>query len=231
MKFNPFKDILRIFFPATCYHCGTPLVGDEKYLCLNCQMQLANSSILSMPNNAIEMRLGGRIPIEAGIAYMYYEKNTPSQAILHQLKYYGNTKIGYTYGSILGQEIKESGRFDDVDVIVPVPLHCIKKWQRGYNQSEILSKGIASTFPRPIFKNVLYRKTYTRTQTHKNRIQRMENIQDVFAIKNKDILENKHILLVDDVITTGATSNACWEALKQIPNLRISIASLAITNN
>lgn len=230
MSFNPFRDILHIFFPATCYHCGKPLVGDEQFLCLNCQLQLSDTTNISMSNNVTEMRLAGRIPLIAGASFMYYEKGTPSQTILHQLKYYGNTKIGYTYGCLLGQRIASSKRFDDVDILIPVPLHRFKKWQRGYNQSEILCKGIATTFPRPICTNVLYRKSYTKTQTHKNRIQRMENMMNVFATKNTELIEGKHILLVDDVITTGATSDACWTALKTIPNLQISIASLAITN-
>ena len=230
MKFNPFRDLLRIFFPATCYHCGTPLVGDERYLCLNCQLQISTNTAIIAPNNITEQRLGGRIPLVAGASYMHYIKGTPSQTILHQLKYYGNTKIGYTYGQLLGNALRLSGRFDDIDVLIPVPLHHFKQWQRGYNQSEILCKGIASTFPHPIEKHLLQRNTYTQTQTHKNRIQRMENMQGVFSIKHPERLNGKHILLVDDVITTGATTDACWETLKTIPNLRISIASLAITN-
>ena len=230
MRFTPLRDILHILFPAKCYHCGTPLVGDERFLCLNCQMHLSETCNANIPNNATEMRLAGRIPIIAGASFMYYEKGTPSQTILHQLKYFGNTKIGYTYGRILGQQLINSGRFNDIDIIIPVPLHKLKQWQRGYNQSEILCKGIASTFHKPICTNILYRNIYTKTQTHKNRIQRMDNMNGVFSIKNSHLIEGKHILLIDDVITTGATSEACWTALKTISNLRISIASLAITN-
>lgn len=134
-----------------------------------------------------------------------------------------------TYGRLLGNELKHSGRFNDIDCIIPVPLHFIRRMRRGYNQSEQLSQAVAEVFKCPVLTRNLYRKRYTSTQTHKNRTERRKNMQNVFGIRHPEQLSGKHILLIDDVITTGATTTSCFLALSQIPDLRISIASLAIT--
>lgn len=228
---SPWTDMLRMLFPATCYHCGRRLVGDERYFCMHCQLDMPFTHNAAVGDNETELRIGGRIPVKAGASLLYYQNEMCSKTLLHQIKYYEHYKMAYDYGSLLGKEIAQSGRFDDVDCLVPVPLHWIKRWRRGYNQSELLSRGIQASFDRPICKDVLYRKRYTQTQTHKSQEQRIENMQDVFAVKNTSKLEGRHILLVDDVITTGATSDSCWSALKTIPGIRISIASLAIATS
>lgn len=219
-----------MFFPPSCYHCGRELVGDERYLCMSCQMNLPLTGNAAIVDNETEMRLGGRVPVEAGVSLMYYDRQMSSRAILHNIKYHGHYKMAHDFGAKLGEEIARSGRFEDVDCLVPVPLHWAKKWLRGYNQSELLCQGINRTFPRPICKDVLYRNRYTRTQTHKSFVRRQENMQGVFSVKHAEKLADKHILLVDDVITTGATTDSCWNVLKAIPGIRVSIASLAITN-
>lgn len=198
---------------------------------MDCQMHLPLAGFSSMPDNATELRLGGRVPVVAGTSLYFYNHDAPSRSLLHNIKYYGHYKMALEYGSLLGKEISSCHRFDTVDMLVPVPLHWFKKLQRGYNQSELLCRGIAQSFPRPICTQVLYRKKYTTTQTHKNRLQRQDNMIGVFGINNAQTLEGKHILLIDDVITSGATTCSCWEALKQIPGIQISIASLAIVAN
>lgn len=225
---NILRELIYLFFPPTCYHCGESLVGNERNLCLKCQMRLPLTNFSNAKNNDTEMRIGGRIPVIAATSLMYYKRESPSQTILHQIKYHGHYRMAHEYGSILGKELADSGRFDDVDVLIPVPLHWLKKWKRGYNQSELLCKGIADSFPKPINTHTLYRKRYTHTQTHKNHFRRMENMIGVFGLRDKKTLEGKHVLLVDDVITSGATTESCWQALKSVPNIKISIASLAI---
>lgn len=226
-----FKEIYRLIYPATCYCCGTPLVGDERMICTQCMAHIPYSYQISITDNLTEQRLGGRIPLEAGGSLLLYKKGLSSQTILHQIKYYGNTRLAKFMGRQLGTEILQSKRFDDIDIIVPVPLHWRRKWERGYNQSEIIAKGIAQILKKPIINNALYRKHYTQTQTHKNREERYHNMQGVFATRHTELLKGKHILLVDDVITTGTTSEACCIALKGIPGLRISVVSLAIVHN
>ena len=134
-------------------------------------------------------------------------------------------------GRQLGLHLINSGLFDDVDLLIPVPLHRSKERRRGYNQSLLLCEGIAQTFPRPIVSGNLIRTRHTESQTHKTRIERLDNMKGVFALKNPDELKGKHILLIDDVITTGATTEACWMALRSVEGVQISIASLAISGD
>ena len=135
------------------------------------------------------------------------------------------------YGTMLGMELKQSNRFNDIDYIVPVPLHRRRKRQRGYNQSELICEAVSKVFNRPVVANNLYRKQFTTSQTHKNRQDRMDNMTNVFDVRHPEQFENKHILLIDDIITTGATTENCYQALSSIPDLRISIAALAVTTS
>lgn len=223
-----FKDLLRIIFPDFCIHCGTPLMGDEDHLCTNCLIDIPWALQASTPDNDTELRLAGRVPCQAAASLMIFHKGSVSQSIVHQIKYHGNTKLGTIYGKLLGQELKKSGRFDDIDFIIPVPLHWFKKLHRGYNQSDYISQGISAVLGTPVLNGNLKRIKYTHTQTKKNRIERQKNMQSVFAIKHPEQLQNKHILITDDIITTGATLDACYQAMKSIPGLRISIASLGL---
>lgn len=222
------QDALRIVFPELCCHCGKILVGDERDLCTDCLCQIPWARLADIPDNAVEQRLAG-YQIQAAASLLLFRKGNITQTIIHQIKYQGNLRMARTYGRLLGNELKQSGRFNDIDCIIPVPLHFIRRMRRGYNQSEQISQAVAEVLQCPVLTRNLYRKRYTATQTHKNRTERRENMQDVFAVRHPEKLSGKHILLIDDVITTGATTTSCFLALSQIPNLRISIASLAIT--
>ncbi len=182
-------------------------------------------------DNFVEKRFWGRIPVEAATAYLLFQRANPSQHLLHEIKYYGNERLALQMGRQLGLWIANTHRFDDVDLLIPVPLHRRKERRRGYNQSLLLCRGIADTFPRPIENGNLIRQKMTDTQTHKNREERLDNMQDVFALRQPQALAHRHILLVDDVITTGATTEACYRALQQVEGLRISIAALAIAGD
>lgn len=221
-------DLLALFFPETCCCCRQPLVGETGDLCTRCQLHLAVSDYASRPNNPTELRLSGRIPFVAATSHLLFTHGSITQSILHAIKYRDNTRLAHSMGRMMGRSLLHSGRFDDVDLIVPVPLHPAKQRRRGYNQSALLCLGIADTFPRPVADKHLVRAKNTATQTHKNRQERLDNMRDVFAVRHPKVLYGKHILLVDDVLTTGATIEACWLTLKEIPGIRISIATLAI---
>lgn len=225
-----FHDLFRLLYPACCCCCGDLLAGDEKYICTRCLLDLPSTHDFNVKDNVVELKLAGRVPLEAGGALFVFRKNNKVQRVVHRIKYYGNTDLAVRLGVMLGNELVESGRFSDVDCIIPVPLHRRRLWQRGYNQSELICQGISRALDRPVVADQIYRTRYTHTQTHKNREDRQKNVQGVFAVRNPDTLEGKHVLLVDDVITTGATTDSCYQVMMPIPGLRISVAALAVAD-
>ncbi len=231
LHFKPLHELLQLIFPDVCCYCGEPLVGDERHLCTHCLAQIPWARHAFFPGNEVEQRLVGRIPCQAGAALLLFRQGNIAQTIVHQIKYEGNLAMAKQYGRLLGAELQSSGRFGDIDCLVPVPLHRRRKRQRGYNQSELLCEAMAEIMHRPVVTDNLYRQRYTDTQTHKDRQARMDNMKEVFAVRHPEYFENKHILLVDDIITTGATTENCYHALCAVPNLRISIASLAVTSS
>lgn len=230
LRFRPLQDLSRIIFPALCCHCGEVLVGDERFLCTACLSHLPWARHAAIPNNETEQRIAGRIPATAAAALLIFHKGNVTQDIVHQIKYHGNTQMARQYGRMLGTELLQSGRFDNIDMIVPVPLHWWRKLQRGYNQSELICNAMAQVMHLPVMTGNLYRKRYTSSQTHKTRQDRLQNMKDVFAVRHPEQFEHTHILLVDDIITTGATTESCYHALQNIPKLQISIACLALTS-
>lgn len=226
-----FRDFLHLFFPRTCCICGRVLVGDEEEICLHCLSDLPEALSANTKDNMVTRRLMGRIPVEAATALLIFKQGNSTQKILHQIKYYGNERLANQMGIMMGQRLAASGMFDNIDLIIPVPLHPKKMRIRGYNQSLLLCRGIVKSFPKPICDDNLVRTRHTETQTRKSREERLDNMQGVFALRNPNELVDKHILLVDDVITTGATTEACWSALKDIEGIRISLASLAVSGD
>lgn len=229
-RFAPLRELLQLFLPETCYACGHPLEGDERWLCIPCLSHLPLTHYSAVPGNATELHLMGRIHFEAATSYMFFSQGSASQAIVHAIKYYGDEPLGRQMGSLMGADLVASKRFDDVDCLVPVPLHRRKQWHRGYNQSLLLCQGIATTFPRPIVADQLLRVLHTETQTDKDRIGRMDNIRKAFTVRDASKFQGRHILLVDDVLTTGATLAECADVLLAIPDTRVSIASLTLAN-
>lgn len=199
----------------------------EEHLCVNCLCALPRIRFQNQEKNEIAKLLWGKIPIERASAFLYYSKGGDVRELLFQLKYYGNQKIGYFMGRCMAQELISTGFFDGVEGIIPVPLHDRKRKSRGYNQSELLAEGISSIVQIPLFKNVLRRKQYTETQTHKSNYERWNNVMDVFEGVSLERLSCKHVLLVDDVLTTGATLVACADAFRGVEGIRISVLTLA----
>lgn len=225
--FRPFNDLLNVLFSPSCVSCGKTLVGDERFLCVNCLSQIPYTGFEYTPDNQLEALLVNTIPNVKAAALMHYVKNECPQRIVHEIKYHNNLGLGKLFGRLLGSALSNSHRFDDVDVIVPVPLHLFRWLQRGYNQSRIISSGVAETFPRPICNNLIVRSRYTTTQTRKSHQDRVKNVDKAFSIKRGSSLEGKHILLLDDVITTGSTVRSCYEALSKIKGVTVSVAALA----
>lgn len=226
--FHPLLDLWRIFLPHLCIHCREPLVGDEGDLCTCCMSQISWLQSNTDEDNIVEQRLAGYIPFESAATLMAFKKGSVVQSIVHHIKYYHNTRLAEQYGRLLGEMLVNSGRFNDIDCLVPVPLHPLKHLRRGYNQSQLLCEAIAHIMHLPVESHCLYRRRYTQSQTRKNHQERQENMRGVFSVRHPDRLEGRHILLVDDIITTGATTSSCYDALKTIPGLRISVAALAV---
>lgn len=220
-------DFFNLFYPRVCAACGNNLVRQETLVCMKCLYDLPKTHYSLQKDNPVCRLFWGRTPIENATSYYFYNKGTKFQKLIHNLKYKGQKEIGYELGKYLGAELKSSPLYASVDVLVPVPLHPKREKERGYNQSDWIVKGMAECMNIPISKGNLYRKVATKTQTKKSRIERWDNVENIFALKNPELFINKHILLVDDVITTGSTFEACANTLLTAENVKVSIAAVA----
>jgi ComF family protein len=221
------SDLVHVFYPHTCKGCGSDRLAEQQLLCTPCIRQLPHTEFAFHAHNYIERIFFGRIPIEAGHSEFYFSKGQLIQRLIHQLKYNGQRAIGIYLGEKTGNTLLESGRFHTIDAIVSLPMFPEKEAKRGYNQASIIASGIARAMQVPFWENALIRKALTETQTRKHRTERWNNVADSFAIPDPNRLAGKHILLVDDVITTGASIEACAQHLLKIPYTRVSITSIA----
>ncbi|MGE0089320.1 MAG: ComF family protein [Bacteroidales bacterium] len=220
-------DFFGLFFPELCVACNTHLLNQEKLLCTKCQYNIPKTNFHHDPENPVAQLFWGRAKIENASAYFYFNKGTNYQEMMHHFKYHGKKEIGFVLGKDFGLQLKDSP-FKDIDIIVPVPLHPKKLKKRGYNQSDLIANGLAYSLEKSVDTKNLYRTVATSTQTRKSRFARWQNVENIFSIKNPDEFENKHILLVDDVVTTGSTFEACANVLLEIKNTKVSIAALAV---
>lgn len=221
------SDTFHLFYPQTCIGCGNDLYRSDSLLCIKCISQLPHTNFAIHEANPIENLFRGRINIKAAHSEFYFSKNELIQHLIHELKYKGNRDIGLYLGEVTGNSILKSGRFRSMDCLVPLPLYADKEFRRGYNQAEIICNGIGASTNIPLITNNLIRMRETETQTRKHRMERWLNVEGSFIVQEPGSFENKHILLVDDVITTGATLEACGQVLLNIPGTDLSIASLA----
>ncbi len=224
-----FKNVFAIFFPEVCLSCNDYLVSNDSIICLNCRHDLPLTNFSFEENNLIEKSFYGRIPLENATSLFYFFKKGNVQRLIHELKYNKQQQVGTFIGDWLGEQIIESERFKTIDCIIPVPLHPKKLKKRGYNQVTTFGESLAKKLDIPYKENILIRVSLAKTQTKKLRLDRWRNVQELFHVNNNTALENKHILLIDDVITTGATLEACYKALSHTKNLKISIACMAYT--
>ena len=221
-----FKDFLSLFYPEVCIICGEGLAEGEEFVCTACLYKLPKTDYHHHPGNALYRVFYGRAEIKAAAAYCYYAKGGMVQDLVHEVKYNGKKELGACLGKWYGAELKNVSTFSELDWIIPVPLHPKKLKRRGYNQSASFAEGLSQTMNVPVLPNGLMRLKDTETQTNKSRFSRWENVKDVFAPENKEQLLNKHVLLVDDIITTGATMEACIHALNTAPVASVSVASI-----
>ena len=208
------RSLTHLFFPQTCYGCGSDLVSDEQLLCLHCLYQLPHTDFQLRSNNPVERIFWGRLRVHQAAGIFYLTKDSMLERLMYQLKYKGKKEVGIYCGRMMGQSIRETS-FATVDALVPLPLFPSKERKRGYNQASLLCEGIASVINKPVWKHAVQRATVTQTQTRKNRIERWENMKGRFNISDAAALSGKHVLLVDDVITTGATLEACGTELAE----------------
>ena len=225
--YNISNSISHLLFPHNCLGCATDVLNNDDLICARCATELPTTNYFKAANNPIEKTFYGRVKVENAAAGFYFTKQSLMQHLLQQLKYKGNKEVGIYLGKLIGYELQKSNRFDDVEVLIPLPLNAKKEFKRGYNQSMLICQGIASIWQKPVLKDAVIRTVFTETQTNKTRINRWENMDGVFAIANEKALEGKHILLVDDVVTSGATFEACGSEILKISNTKLSIAAVA----
>lgn len=221
-------DFIHLFFPHVCAGCGSDVINIDHQLCLHCISELPFTNFFEHPGNPVERKFYGRLEVSHAASGYFFTKDSLIESLIYELKYKGNKSIGWYMGERLGH-LLENSRFNNVDIIIPLPLNARRLRKRGYNQSATLCEGITSVWKRPIVTNAVIRKVNTETQTHRGRITRWENMDGVFAVAEPAAIENKHILLVDDVVTTGASLEACGAEILKVPGTTLSIATLAYT--
>jgi ComF family protein len=225
-----FKAFANLFFPEFCYSCGSDLVSREQLLCLRCLHQLPFTRFEKIKGNPVEKIFWGRIPIEFAASLLYFTKGSTVERLLHQLKYRSKKEVGIYCGRLMGQALKKSGCPEKIDFIIPLPLFKKKERQRGYNQAKLICDGLSETLSIPVSTEIVERIESTETQTHKNRVERWLNMQGRFRLKTSDEIQNKHLILVDDVITTGATLESCAQELLKA-GARVSIYTLGYSSS
>ena len=219
------NDFFNLIFPKICNACSQVLLKNETIICLNCVLSLPQTHFHKDKENPLNKMFWGRVNIEMATSFYRFSKKSKVQNLLHQLKYKGVKAIGTLIGELLGSQLKESVFYQEIDFIVPVPLHKKKLQKRGYNQSEWFANGLSKSMNVPVNTTSLYRKTATQTQTKKSRYKRWENVGETFDVGNHEV-DGKSILLVDDVITTGATIEACAQVLIR-HNCKVFVATIA----
>lgn len=219
------ESVLQLFFPHVCTGCGSDSISPESMLCIKCIAALPETNFELYPGNPVEKTFWGRAPLQAASACYYFTKESLVQRLMHQFKYKRNKELGLQLGKIMGTQLMRSGRFN-ADILIPLPLFPAKEKRRGYNQATVLCEGIAEALNIPVVENAVIRPQHTETQTKKGRIERWKNIDGKFLLTNPGAVHNKHLLLVDDVVTTGATLEACCHELLKAGGVTLSIATL-----
>ncbi len=220
-------DFISLLFPRLCYGCGDHLMRNESLICTDCYVRIPRTEYHTQPENPVAQLFWGRCCIEKAAAFSYYNKGSRIRRLIHNLKYNGIQELGIELGKIYGRSLKESGFTDEIDLIIPVPLHPVKKRTRGFNQSELISAGLSESTGVPVDLLSLARVSVSDTQTKRSRYDRWTNVEGIFAVTDQDLIKGKHILLVDDVITTGSTIESCTNELLKTEGVRVSVIALA----
>lgn len=224
---NHFLSAVDIFFPKRCVLCGSILPKGATGICLHCSMKLPFTGLHGQEGSKMERLFWGKLPLGKVSSYCYYRKGDTFCQVLHQLKYYGRKDLGISFGRQMAAELIPYGFFQGVDVLIPIPLHPQKERVRGYNQSYCLAQGVSEVTGIPIDHQSVVRLHFTDTQTHKSADERWINVSNVFSLTCPERFTNRHILLIDDVLTTGATLTACADTFRSVKGIHISILTLA----
>lgn len=223
------EDFISLIYPRTCAGCNQVLNKFEKGICLNCQADLPKTNFHKFRGNPVEKILAGRVNYSWATAFLFFEKDAKIQSMIHALKYKGNALIGKKLGQFMGEELRSSALVNDLEMIIPIPLHSKKLAIRGYNQAAVIAEGLSEGMQVPYSEKYLIRSKFTDTQTRKNRFERFTNMQEVFGIGDNTLLSpTAHVLLVDDVITTGATIESCANLLQHRAKHKVSVGVLAM---
>ncbi len=221
------KDFIALFFPEICFACDEALFHKEEFICTKCQFSLPKTNYHQEQHNEVSKLFWGRANIETGASYYYFNKGTKVQNLMHQLKYKGQSALGRFLGKHYGKELMNSTLYQKVDIIIPIPLHKSKLKRRGFNQSDSFAEGLSESMGVEWQSGLLVRNIATTTQTKKTRFKRWENVDSIFEVTNPLSLAGKHILLVDDVVTTGSTLESAAQTLLKVSNTRVSIVTIA----
>ena len=225
------KSLINLFFPRVCAACGNILLDSEDTVCTICRYLLPKTQYELNPDNPLAQMFYGQMPFNAVMAEFFFSKTGKVQHLIHGLKYHHCRENGIFLGQEIGKSLLKAADYQNIDYIIPVPLHPKKEKIRGYNQSHVIAEGISEMTDIPIAEDTLVRSVFTATQTRKTREERWENVKDIFELKNAERIANKHVLLVDDVLTTGATIMSAGKALMQAEGIKISVATVACAGN
>ncbi len=220
--------LIELFFPRLCIACLVKNPLRDQMYCLQCKLELPYTDQIDIPDNELEFRIFGRFKFERAAALFRFRKGNKVQNIIHQLKYKNRPHIGFELGKEFGKKILNSKEFPIPDLIIPIPLHKKKQIQRGYNQSHEFGKGISSVLNIPIYENIIKKVSDNKSQTKMNRISRLENVMNSYQIKDDTKIKGKHVLLVDDILTTGATIEAAAQKLLKSQDLKLSLAIIGM---
>lgn len=219
--------MLNLFFPQVCPVCGVLLVGGESHICLRCLSDLPLSYFWSWRDNPAEVLIRERIELVAAASLMFYRRESRWRSVIHKFKYSSQISLGRYLSKILGKRMADSQAFSGVDLIVPVPLHPIKRWMRGFNQASVIAEILSAELGKPLVEGALVRSRYSSTQTTKDKRSRQRGVKGAFSLREPHRFRGMHILLVDDVLTTGATIEACGLEILKAEGVRLSVATLA----
>lgn len=220
-------DFYRLFYPQLCGACDVPLAKGEEHLCFSCKLELPFTNFEKIKDNPVEKMFHGRLNLEFAASLLFFSKGERVQNIMHNIKYNEQKELAVFMGRIFGERLQNNQYLNDVTTIIPVPLHPQKQHLRGYNQSELFAEGMNEILNVEVMTNVISRDINTETQTQKNRMERWENVGKAFTVNKRKSVNHKHILLIDDVLTTGATLEACAQTLLKSADCRVSVATVA----
>lgn len=229
MKMKGLQHLFNLFYPDTCVCCDQYLLDQEKIICIECRLDLPFIETGNSTYNPLLETLKGKVIVEEGTSFLYYHPEGKVKKLIHQLKYKNNQKVGVFLGEWLGLKLLETKAYNNIDYIIPVPLHKDKLRLRGYNQLTKFGETLSSILNIEYLEGILIRNTMAKTQTLKKRLDRFKSLVNNFSLINADLLKNKHVLLIDDVVTTGATLEACCNELLKVEGMKISIVTIALT--